>query len=74
MLVKLKTLHFVCLLADCLQYKNCYHMLYLLCCPTSKKITLVQIWQITRVAPKVMPPIYFHGNYNRYKEHNKTIS
>jgi len=21
-------------------------------------------------APKVMPPIYFHGNYNRYKEHN----
>jgi hypothetical protein len=24
-------------------------------------------------APKVMPPIYFHGNYNRYKEHNNTI-
>jgi hypothetical protein len=27
----------------------------------------------TRVAPKVMPPIYFHGNYDRYKEHNDTI-
>jgi hypothetical protein len=27
----------------------------------------------TRAAPKVMPPIYFHGNYNRYKEHNNTI-
>ena len=23
--------------------------------------------------PKVMYPIYFHGNYNRYKEHNNTI-
>jgi len=28
---------------------------------------------ITRAAPKLMPPIYFHGNYNRYKEHNNTI-
>ena len=27
----------------------------------------------TRAAPKVMPPIYFNGNYNRYKEHNNTI-
>ena len=27
----------------------------------------------TRAAPKVMPPIYFHGNYNRYKEHNNNI-
>ena len=27
----------------------------------------------TRAAPKVMPPIYFHGNHNRYKEHNNTI-
>ena len=27
---------------------------------------------ITRAAPKVMPHIYFHGNYNRYKEHNNT--
>ena len=27
----------------------------------------------TRAAPKVMPPIYFHGNYNRYKENNNTI-
>jgi len=26
-----------------------------------------------RAAPKVMPPIYFHGNYNRYKEHNNTV-
>ena len=48
-------------------------MLYLLCCPTSKKITLVQIWQIMMVAPKVMPPIYFHGNYSRYNEHNNII-
>jgi len=24
------------------------------------------------VDPKVMPPIYYHGNYNRYKEHNNT--
>ena len=29
--------------------------------------------QSTRAAPKVMPHIYFHGNYNRYKEHNNTI-
>jgi hypothetical protein len=27
----------------------------------------------TRAAPKLMPRIYFHGNYNRYKEHNSTI-
>jgi len=25
------------------------------------------------VAPKVMPPIYFHGDYNRYKEHKNTV-
>ena len=25
------------------------------------------------VTPKVMPAIYFHGNYNRYKEHSNTI-
>ena len=25
------------------------------------------------VDPKVMPPIYFQGNYNGYKEHNHTI-
>jgi len=25
------------------------------------------------IALKVMPPIYFHGDYNRYKEHNNTI-
>ena len=24
----------------------------------------------TRAAPKAMPPIYFHENYNRYKDHN----
>jgi len=23
--------------------------------------------------PKVTPPTYFHGNFNRYKEHNNTI-
>ena len=28
---------------------------------------------ITKAVLKVMPPIYFHGNYNRYKEHNTTI-
>ena len=27
----------------------------------------------TRAAPKVMPPVYFQGNYNRYKEHNNTV-
>lgn len=27
----------------------------------------------TRIAPKAMPPIYFHGNYNEYKELNNTI-
>jgi hypothetical protein len=27
----------------------------------------------TRVVPKVMLPIYFHGNYNKYKEHNNTV-
>ena len=27
----------------------------------------------TKAVPKVMPLIYFHGNYNRYKEHNNTI-
>ena len=32
-----------------------------------------QIYVYKRPAPKVMPPIYFHGNYNRYKEHNNTI-
>lgn len=26
-----------------------------------------------KVTPKVMAPIYFHGNCNRYKDHNKTI-
>ena len=27
----------------------------------------------TMAVPKVMPPIYFHGNYNRDKDHNNTI-
>jgi len=27
----------------------------------------------TRVAPKVMPPIYFPENYNSYKKHNNTV-
>jgi len=27
----------------------------------------------TWVAPKVMPPTGFHGNYNCYKEHNSTV-
>ena len=31
------------------------------------------LYYFTRAAPKVMPPIYFHGNYNRYKEYNNTI-
>jgi len=25
------------------------------------------------VALKITPPVYFCGNYNRYKEHNNTI-
>ena len=33
----------------------------------------VKINIYTRVVPKLMPPIYFHGNYTRYKEHNNTI-
>jgi hypothetical protein len=41
----------------------------------TKHIILVRTMslQLDCVAPKVMPPIYFHGNYNRYKEHNNTI-
>ena len=27
----------------------------------------------TQVVPKVMSPIYFYGNYSRYKEHNNSI-
>jgi len=27
----------------------------------------------TLAAPKVLLPIYFHGNCNRYKEHSNTI-
>ena len=26
----------------------------------------------TYIAPEVVPPIYFHGNYNRYKQHYYT--
>jgi len=29
--------------------------------------------QNTRAVPKLMPPIYFHGNYNRYQEHNNAV-
>jgi hypothetical protein len=32
-----------------------------------------EIILITRAVPKVMPRIYFRGNYNKYKEHNNTI-
>ena len=32
----------------------------------------VESWY-TQVALKVMPPIYFHGSHNRYKEYNNTI-
>ena len=28
------------------------------------------IFIITRDTPKIKPPIYFYGNYNRYKKHN----
>jgi len=41
---------------------------------------LMVVWHVKwklrvymKVAPKVMPPIYFHGNYNKYKEYNNTI-
>ena len=26
-----------------------------------------------RAAPKVMPPVYFHGNCNRYEEHKRAL-
>jgi len=41
----------------------------------SKNTESNQVHKITytRVVPKLMPPIYFHGNYTRYKEHNNTI-
>jgi len=34
---------------------------------------LLGLWpSYTLVAPKVVPPNYFHGDYNRYKGHNNT--
>jgi len=27
----------------------------------------------TQVIQKLLSPVYFHGNYKRYKEHNNTI-
>ena len=27
----------------------------------------------TDAAPKVMPPVYFHGNCNRYEEHKRAL-
>jgi len=29
--------------------------------------------EFLNAAPKVMPPVYFHGKYNRYEEHNNNI-
>jgi len=45
-------------------------------CKTSQAILGENVdinMQCMLVAPKVMPPIYFCGNYNGYKEHNNTI-
>jgi len=44
-------------------------------CLTISACRAVQITVIIThgVVPKLMPPIYFHGNYTRYKEHNNTI-
>ena len=42
-------------------------------CNSRSKIMCYMNKKHTRAAPKVMSPIYFHGNYNRYKEHNNTI-
>jgi len=33
-------------------------------------VTLCREAFITFIALKVMPPVYFHGNHSRYKEHN----
>ena len=38
-----------------------------------KKLLNVKPDGHNRVPPKVMPLIYFHGNYNIYKEYNNTI-
>jgi len=32
----------------------------------------VEAGRNTKVAPKVTPPTYFHGNYNKYEEYNGT--
>jgi hypothetical protein len=41
--------------------------------PDTIRLYLIHV-QYVRIAPKAMPPIYFHGNYNRYKEFNNTIT
>ena len=56
---------------DCL-YKAADHVAYLVLV-NSGLFWYSYIKIHTRVVPKLMPPIYFHGNYTRYKEHNNTI-
>jgi hypothetical protein len=42
-------------------------------CNMQPKAYILSHKNYTMVAPNVMPPIYFHENYNRYKEHNSAI-
>lgn len=35
--------------------------------------TLIMAINILVDAPKITLPIYFHGNYNGYREHNNTV-
>ena len=47
-------------------YKNVYTHI------THNQNTNIYIY-MHECAPKVMPSIYFHGNYNRYSEHYNTV-
>ena len=38
-----------------------------------KSLTHRLLMSYTRAVPKLMPPIYFHGNHNRYQEHNNAV-
>jgi len=37
-----------------------------------KVFGLICNWNLRRLAPKVMPPVYFHGNCNSYKKLSKS--
>ena len=62
--------HFILLNFNSFEKNLCTLYAYILIENELKKWRLIiHTCQIMRVALKVMPPIYFHGNYNRYKEH-----